>query len=118
MTDSEIIEVVQAHKEGKQIEYLSVHESDIYEHWHDLRKSTTAGWFGWDFQKFVYRVKPEEDWATHKFETFIGGKLQTHELRLPLNVTDDVVRQVRDGLKTLVFRYKPEPRKPRNRRTH
>lgn len=53
MTDDEIIAVVQAHKEGKQIQAVGVCEGDRDINWRDVHL------FYWDFQHYNYRVKPE-----------------------------------------------------------
>lgn len=62
MSDDEIIAVVQAHKEGKQIEYK-------------IRGSESHVWLSsvapaWNFYDYDYRVKPEprklREWWIHK----------------------------------------------------
>lgn len=57
MTDEQILEVVSAHKEGKEIEWRDRRHAVC--EWHNLRRSTSGGWFGWDFQNLEYRVVPE-----------------------------------------------------------
>ena len=61
MTDDQILEVVQAHKEGKKIQSLSVYESDVPHHWRDVRFGETVNQLpvNWDFTRFIYRVEPE-----------------------------------------------------------
>lgn len=51
MTPDEIIEVIQAYKEGKQIQYTSS------KHYHQLWEDTTHP--TWDFSEFNYRIKPK-----------------------------------------------------------
>jgi hypothetical protein len=53
MTDDEILSVVQAHKEGKKIEF-----KHRFDHHHNIGE-----WYlkdgDWDFVHFIYRVAPE-----------------------------------------------------------
>jgi hypothetical protein len=55
MTNDEIIEVIRAYQAGKKIQW----REDCTDEWKDLRQTTTAGWFGWDFRRIEYRVAPE-----------------------------------------------------------
>ena len=63
MTDAEIIEVVTAHKEGKQIECVSKATPDLWVTCHPH----------WNFDKFNYRVKPNP--YTHLWLQDIGDGL-------------------------------------------
>jgi len=58
MSDDEIIAVVQAHKDGKQIQYRGL---SPYHQWHNCRDNSPL----WNFPDLCYRVKPEplECWA-------------------------------------------------------
>ena len=52
MTHDEMIEVIQAHKEGKTIQYYDLVECGG---WNDTADNDPL----WDFPKTIYRVKPE-----------------------------------------------------------
>jgi len=71
MTDDQILEVVQAHKEGKRIQVLAIH-SDLG--WQDCDNPS------WDFRTTHYRVAPEprkpREWvlAVVKTSGDIAGK--------------------------------------------
>ncbi len=52
MSDAEIIEVVQAHKEGKKIQCKD-------EHWKEWEAVSPRDRIPWNFQIFTYRVVPE-----------------------------------------------------------
>lgn len=54
MTDDEIIEVVQAHKDGKLIE-CRLKDRDIDVGWYEVPKNYSI----WNFQQCHYRIKPE-----------------------------------------------------------
>ncbi len=54
MTHDEMIAVIQAHKDGKQIQCLCKHPG-AYHEWADLQTKPV-----WDFHRFDYRIKPEE----------------------------------------------------------
>lgn len=57
MTHDEMIAVIQAHKDGKEIQYR--HKSGG-----EWRKSENAGFLDWNFQVAEYRVKPElREWT-------------------------------------------------------
>ena len=63
MTDDEIIEVVRAHKEGKQIQWSHPSKRDWY---------TFEGQPEWNFAQFTYRIKPEprkpREWEVAEFK--------------------------------------------------
>ena len=54
MTHDEMIAVIKAHKEGKQIQHSFVHEDE----WYDCIDNS------WNFADFKYRVKPS---ATYQY---------------------------------------------------
>lgn len=56
MTTKEMIEVMQAYVDGKQIEYSYKGQN----HWRDSEES------GWDWVKFDFRIKPEKKYRPYK----------------------------------------------------
>lgn len=71
MTDKEIIAVVQAHSEGKQIQFLDNHFKD----WLDCNDNGPA----WDFSSYDYRVKPEKKIRPYKDRDECWNDMQKHK---------------------------------------
>lgn len=71
MTDKEIIEVVQAHSEGKQIQFLDNHLKD----WLDCSINEPC----WDFSSYDYRVKPEGKIRPYKDRDECWADMQKHK---------------------------------------
>ena len=71
MTHDEMIEVIQAHKEGKEIEY----KSNVTGEW------CASGKPAWDFQCFEYRIKatPPEPKTIWVNECGVGYADEVHE---------------------------------------
>lgn len=60
MNHSEMIAVIQAHKEGKTLEFRYKREGGYWE-------APRSQEFGWDFHAFDYRVKPEpREWTLRR----------------------------------------------------
>lgn len=78
MTDKEIIEVIQAHIEGKQIQY---YDNVRYE-WLDCEDNNPC----WNFYSTDYRVKPESNVRPYKDREECWNDMQKHE---PLGWTID-----------------------------
>lgn len=55
MTTKEMIAVMQAHEEGKQIQYRGKHNTMVEDDWED-----TCFTPDWNWAVFDYRIKPEE----------------------------------------------------------
>lgn len=72
MTDDEIIEVVRAHKEGKQIECIPRGEGRWKETFFEGKP------ISWNFHLFDYRVKPEprkpREWILNLCDGLIVGQ--------------------------------------------
>ncbi len=96
MTDSEIIAVVQAHKEGKQIQSRVRQDSPLFQ------ARIDGEWLGvpvgrWDFQNVEYRVTPEprkpREWKAYVSSR--GGILPYPPLT-EISVPEDKVITVRE----------------------
>ena len=66
MTHDEMISVIQAHKEGKTIEYIRKNLSNpVYE----ITENPC-----WNFTTYDYKVKPEDKYSPFTFDTNLVGK--------------------------------------------
>ncbi len=91
MDDDEIIAVVQAHKEGKPIQWRRLIERE-HGCWSSLNPKDYARW---NFDEFRYRVAPEprkpREWSVH---VDINGMITSYA-RNQLDITDTIrVREV------------------------
>lgn len=71
MTDKEIVNVVQAHIEGKQIQYYNENLNE----WFDCADNIPC----WDFGSFDYRVKPESKVRPYKDQDECWNDMQKHQ---------------------------------------
>jgi hypothetical protein len=78
MSADEMIAVIQAHKEGKQIQCQLNNVSRRIIRWEDVDKPT------WDFDTFRYRIKPAEPKKVKMLCWFDGGVLVWRDSRLPV----------------------------------
>ena len=70
MDHDEMIAVIQAHKEGKEIQFRCVDDFD--KTWTGYSESSPS----WDFSEFEYRIKPEPRKPREVFlREFDGGRL-------------------------------------------
>lgn len=67
MTHDEIIEVVKAHRDGKEIQSKN-------KNWSDSQWCNTNG-PAWDFVSYDYRIKPEEKFIPWTYETCPVGSV-------------------------------------------
>ena len=51
-------------------------------------------------------MESQVEWATHKFSATVRGHETTHEIRLPLEVTEKDIDSVKSGLETLLHKKK------------
>jgi len=68
MTHEQMIEVIQAHKEGKKIEF----KTEGLNGWQPASTPT------WNFSNYNYRVKPEDKYVPFTFATNLVGKVVKH----------------------------------------
>ena len=71
MIDKEIIAIVQAHIEGKQIQYYNDNEHE----WRDCANNKPC----WEFSTTKYRVKPESKVRPYKDREECWNDIQKHE---------------------------------------
>lgn len=79
MTHEEMIAVIQAHKEGKQIQcrtVIKLGEEAIRKEWTDLEHDKVA----WNFGCCDYRVKPEPKYRPFKDADECFNALQKHDM--------------------------------------
>ena len=83
MSDDQILEVVQAHKEGKKIQVLAIH-SDLG--WQNCDSPS------WDFARTNYRVAPEPRKPREWQVPVVNGSIASNHPYFVVDTTVELVR--------------------------